>query len=387
MIINLFEQMKVCKFIFKKEDVTIDDYDKLFKECKKFFRDSLIFMEVTGVKGYLRNLNLLKEMINAVRVVIDYVIIKRGALIEKFNSMVFTLIRLEEKSEFNKNIYELLSSKNLAEAFNEILMLYVLLLNPSELTYLNILFYHIFPYLILRQVIFSLYRDFDFDVNGKSLKENLIEIKQLSEAVENEKENLKEPLLPYLRKRQVNLRGQTDESLIDKILNMRNFDITTEYSYFCGFLNIPDEIEKIVKIGSMEGYDYPSFWKNPIGYTELEDNFQFLLYEYSLEVAKIKDFNEYNLLVDLKTTPQLEFINLPSDVLALSVYYAKIDCKKCEKENKNNGVVCLLCGLKVCYGEKCCMIYMNNKSYLETVSHSKLIIILFFYIVDYIIGK
>ena len=372
MIINLFEQIFNCRFVFTKDSIDVDNSIRLYENFEEFFTDGILFMGITGISRFLRNLNMLKEIITSARILLNYGILNRKHLVLKFSSLYLSLYNKNEESQ---SIVDIISNNMLTNIFDEILMLYVLLLDTSEQNYLNLLIYHITPFLLLKHVIAIFAVKSNFTISKENINDYFDKINTIWDVLSlNDRSRIKELYLPYLRKLvfiKILFGGLNDKDVVDKINNVRSSGVETEFSYYCGLLTIPDDLTKIIKLDSSYGYSYPSFWKNRANCEEVFNN---ILKEYKECLVNETYLIDPFALLDYKINSQFEFINLPNDLLALSQYYGKIDCKQCESKDTNSklsGLVCLLCGLKICYSNTCCFTFKGNKKIEEHISHAK----------------
>lgn len=86
-------------------------------------------------------------------------------------------------------------------------------------------------------------------------------------------------------------------------------------------------------------------------------------------------FNSTNLLNPclLLTTGTIEFdlIHLPANLKTLDDVFKNTQCKNCNSIPEK-AIICLICGEKLCFTDKCCKNIGKNRNVLEYVYHNKL---------------
>jgi hypothetical protein len=267
---------------FQKDNNASKIYDLL----RNFFLNSINYLDILRNDEYERILDILKEYVLALKVLVKYNILDSQVFFNRLLQIQFYWnTEFSNEDNFSSNI----DSDKVSQLFLETIFLILVLLEESELNYLNVIFKHTFPLILIQFFVLQMYINSDFKMNNDKFKEDF-KIDNLMFMLISPEYNkpLKNFFIYYLRKAVIlKYIFKKDKKIRDSFI-----DVEAEFDYYCKELNLSlgghiaivdflkqDDIEyptssNIVSEGSNKNQEndnkitdinignnsYPSFW-------------------------------------------------------------------------------------------------------------------------------
>jgi predicted transcriptional regulator len=236
---------------------------KYYESMRNFFINSVSLLEILKKDEYDMVLDILKEFILSLRL-----LIKSNSLDGQIFFSRLLNIQSYWKSDFivDDNICYNIDSDKVSSLFLENIFLVLVLLEESELNYLNIIFRHFTPLILIQFFTLQVYIQNSFKISRDNFnkyftKDNFMYI-LLSPEYENQIKNF---LIFYLRKALMLKNIFKDNKKVKDFNNEDSNNLNSEFIYLMQELGM--KIEGDFKISdlfkkdeNLENSIYPSFW-------------------------------------------------------------------------------------------------------------------------------
>lgn len=270
-----------------KQNFLVNDFKKkkeqtaFYESMRNFFLNSLNLLDLQRYDDYPRILEILKEFIISLRI-----LIKSEVLDQEFFFHRLITIQNYWNSDFisEENLYYNIDTDKVSQLLFENVFLCLVLLEESETNFFNILFNHTTPLIFLQFFVLQFYIKFNFKISQEIFEKNFV-MNNFIFIVNSPdyQSQLKEFFNFFLRKIMILKNLFREEKRIKDTFT----DIDSEFSYYLEKLNLDKEM-KIVDLIKHNEEIYPTFWKIKVNIEEMAFNL-FGIYKNS----KLKMFATY----------------------------------------------------------------------------------------------
>ena len=342
-----------------KKQFLMTDFDKNSKTnyeiLKKIFIYNYQFFDIISLDDFIKNFEIMKNLVFSLKVLLKF---------KKIDLNIF-LERYKELLNFQKictDSVEILFNDEINNFFFEMIFLFFILFDSSNINQINCLLGRILPYLVFQLYIRNAFSKYEFKLTKQEQGHNFFKISDLENFISIEEKNIKRSLLCYFRKIIVLplIMGRLET-------NFKN-DQIVKIKYNMSFSELEDEFDL---------YSGTYFNDKKLLQTICLNNYNLFkeLDKVCIAFVDNKLVSINSIMIDpslLLITPDIyfSFINLPKNLLELNQKYIRKICKNCDTAPPF-AVICLVCGQKVCYMNNCCNNLGKNSKQFEYIHHAK----------------